>query len=262
MDLLVDGKRVYAATGGRTPADDQPAVLFVHGAAMDHTVWSLQARYFAHHGRRVLAPDLPGHGRSEGPPLTTVPDLAGWLHRAMEAAGIEQAALVGHSMGSLVALEAAAGRPEHVWALALLAMALPMAVHPDLMVSAEAGDHHALDLVTGWGHGRRAQIGGARAPGLWLAGGTLRLLERAGERVLFTDLAACEAYDGGLDAAARVQCPTLLLLGERDRMTPAAGASSLATAIAGVETVIIPGCGHMMMAERPDQVLDALIEII
>ena len=262
MELFVDGKRVYAATGGRTPTDDQPAVLFVHGAAMDHTVWSLQARYFAHHGRRVLALDLPGHGRSEGPPLTTVPDMAGWLHRAMVASGIEQAALVGHSMGALVALEAAAGRPENVWALALLAVALPMAVHPDLLVSAEADEHLALERVTGWGHGRRAKIGGARAPGMWLTGGTLRLLERAGDHVLFTDLTACDAYDGGLDLAAHVQCPTLLLLGERDRMTPASGASGLATAIAGAETVVLPACGHMIMAERPDQVLDALIEII
>ena len=105
MELTVNGKRVHAATGGRDFDPALPAVVFVHGAGMDHTVWALQARYFAHHGRAVLAVDLPGHGGSEGPSLDSIAAMGDWLAAVIEAAGSEQAALVGHSMGSLAALD-------------------------------------------------------------------------------------------------------------------------------------------------------------
>jgi len=262
VDLQIDGKRVYAATGGKPFDPARPSVVFLHAAGMDHTVWALQTRYFANHGRSVLALDLPGHGRSEGPPLTTVADLAEWLLRLIEVAGLDQAALVGHSLGSLVALEAAADGAGRVRALALLATAMPMAVNDDLLAGADANQHVAFDLINSWGHSRSAHCGGARPPGLWMMGGTLRLLERSDRGVLHADLAAAAAYTQGLDAAARVRCPTLLLLGEHDRMTPPVAAKVLGEVIAGAEIVILPGCGHIMMEEQPDQVLDALIGMV
>jgi pimeloyl-ACP methyl ester carboxylesterase len=72
MRLSVDGHEVYAYTGTRPVDPAAPAIVFVHGAANDHSVWALQSRYFAHHGHGVLAVDLPGHGRSGGPALATV----------------------------------------------------------------------------------------------------------------------------------------------------------------------------------------------
>jgi pimeloyl-ACP methyl ester carboxylesterase len=100
MEIAVDGKAVFAATGGRSFDPALPSLAFVHGAAMDHTVWALQTRYFAHHGRNVLAVDLPGHGRSDGPALDSIGALADWLARLLDALGVERAALAGHSMGS------------------------------------------------------------------------------------------------------------------------------------------------------------------
>ena len=149
-----------------------------------------------------------------------------------------------------------------MWALALLATAMPMAVNDDLLAGAAANQHVAFELITSWGHSRTAQRGGSRPPGLWMMGGTLRLLKRSGRGVLHTDLAAAAAYTQGLDAAARVRCPTLLLLGEHDRMTPPAAAKALGEAITGAETIVLPGCGHIMMEEQPDRVLDALIELV
>ncbi len=259
MEISVDGKAVFAATGGRPFDPALPSLVFLHGAAMDHTVWALQTRYFAHHGRNVLAFDLPGHGRSDGRALAGIGALADWLIRALDALAIEAAQVAGHSMGSLVALEAAARHPERVRALALLGTSAPMPVTGALLAAAKADDHGAFDMVTLWGLSRDGQVGGNRAPGLWMTGGGLRLLEHSAPGVLYADLTACNDYQGGLEAAAKVRCPALLLLGERDAMTPPRAAKALAEAIPGAETVVLAGCGHMMMIEQPDQVLDALI---
>jgi len=260
--MTVDGKRVFAATGGRRFDPAQPTVLFIHGAGMDHTVWALQTRYFAHHGRSVLAVDLPGHGRSAGALLRSVGAMAAWIAHVLDAAAVQGAALVGHSMGALIALEVAAAAPARVRSLALLGVAERMPVHPDLQAAADGNRRLGPELVTSWGHGRSGHLGGNPAPGLWMMGGSLQLLERAPAGALAADLAACNAYDGALAAATRVVCPTLLLLGALDRMTPPAKAKPLAAAIKLSRTVVLPAAGHMLMSERPDAVIDALREAV
>lgn len=262
MNLVVDGRSVFVSTGGRDLDPVRPSVVFLHGAGFDHTAWMLQARYFAHHDRAVLNPDFPGNGRSAGPPLASIGELAGWVLKLLDAARVETAALVGHSMGALVALDCAARAPARIRALALLGVAEKMPVHPDLQRAAAANDHAALDLVASWGFGRWAHLGGARVPGVWMVGSGLRILERAPAGALAAGLAACDAYAGALEAAGKVRCPTLLLLGEADRMTPPAGAQDLAQRIAGARTVILPHAGHMMMVEQPDETIDTLAGII
>jgi pimeloyl-ACP methyl ester carboxylesterase len=176
MEISVDNKAVFAATGGQPFDPAQPAIVFLHGAGMDHTVWALQTRYFAYRGRSVLAVDLPGHGRSEGPALASIGDMADWVVRLLDAAQVASAALVGHSMGALIALDAAARHGGRVSALAMLATSVPMPVTGPLLDAAEANDHSAFDMVTLWGHSRDGQVGGNRAPGLWMTGAGLRLL--------------------------------------------------------------------------------------
>lgn len=262
MELVVERNAVFAATGGRPFDPDRPAVVFLHGAGMDHTIWALQTRYFAHHGRSVLAVDLPGHGRSEGPALDSIGALADWLGRLLDAAEAGEAALVGHSMGALIALAGAAALGPRVRALALLGVAPRMPVHPDLLAGAEADDHLAFDLVTSWGHGPNGHLGGHRAPGLWMMGGAERLLERTAPGVLHADLAACNAFEEAADAAAKVACPCLIIIGEEDRMTPAKAGRKLAGITRGAQVTTIPACGHMMMLEKPDATLDALRTIL
>src|SRR5579859_228116 len=178
MRFIVDGKRVNAGTGGRDHEPGLPAIVLVHGAGMDHSVFALQARALAHHGRNVLALDLPGHGGSEGPALDSIAALAEWVLRAASACGIERLRLAGHSMGALVALEAAARGGERTEALALLGFVPEMRVHPDLLAAARAGSHGTVELMTSWSLSARSQLGANPAPGLWLSGGVLRLLER------------------------------------------------------------------------------------
>ena len=225
---------------------------------MDRTVWSLQARYLAHHGHSVLAVDLPGHGRSEGPALATIEAMAAWVSSVVEAAGLDRCSLVGHSMGAFVVLAAAARSPERVERLALLGIAASMPVHPDLLAAARAGDPKAWALMVDWGHGSDGRIGGNPAPGLWRLGAGYRLLQRARPGVLAADLSASAAYDGALAAAAAIRCPVLMLLGAEDRMTPTDKAAPLGHAMGDVRTVVLPACGHMLMAEQPNEVVDAL----
>src|SRR5262245_3596943 len=258
MQLVVDGAKVHAATGGRDFDPARPLVVFLHGASLDHTVWALLARWFAHRGCAVLAPDLPGHGRSQGEALPSIAALADWTAALIAAAGASKAALIGHSMGSLIALEAAARHGERVSAIGLIGTAAAMPVARDLLAAAEANDHAAIDMLRIWGYGFSACLGGSLAPGLWMLGGAERLLERARPGVLFKDLSACNGYRDGLASAAKVTAPAMLVLGERDLMTPVKAGRELAAALPTARTSVLAGAGHMLMSERPDEVLAAL----
>jgi len=258
MQLSVNGTDIFAATGGREFEASQPTLVLLHGAGFDHSTWALHSRWFAHHGYGVLAPDLPGHGRSAGAPLATIADMADWTAALLDAAGATSARLVGHSMGSLIALETAARHPARVSALGLIGTAATMTVGPDLLTAAAANDHSAVDMVSIWGLGFQAELGGSLAPGLWMHSGAQRVLEQCRPGVLFNDLSACNAYQNALAAAARITVPTTLVLGERDMMTPAKAGKALAAALPNSRTVVLPGAGHMMMVERPDELLAAL----
>jgi pimeloyl-ACP methyl ester carboxylesterase len=259
MQLTVDDRKTYAYTANRAFDPNLPTVAFLHGAANDHSVWALQSRYFAYHGWNALALDLPGHGKSEGPPIASVPDAAGWVARALDAAGAAKAALVGHSMGSLVALETAARHPGRVSHVALVGTAVPMPVSEPLLAASKANDPLAYDMINVFSHSAPAQIGGNRVPGMWMLGNSMRLMERSAPGALFADFSACNDYAGGLEAAAGVQCPVLLVLGKRDLMTPMKAAQALMSVLPKARVVALEGAGHALMAEKPDEVLDALV---
>jgi pimeloyl-ACP methyl ester carboxylesterase len=258
MKLSVNGHEAFAATGGRDFDASLPAMVFLHGAGFDHSAWALHSRWFAHHGYAVLAPDLPGHGRSAGPSVRSIAEMADWTIALLSTAGAAKAHLIGHSMGSLIALDAAARHPQKVSALSLIGTAAAMTVGPDLLKAAEANDQGAIDMVSIWGLGFQAELGGSQAPGLWMHGGAQSTLQRGQPGVLFNDLAACNAYQDALSSAARVTVPTTFVLGERDMMTPAKAGKALAAAIPQSRTVILHGAGHMLMTERPDAVLAAI----
>jgi len=262
MEFLVKDRRVYAHTGGQDVMPDKPLLVFLHGAGNDHTYWCLQTRFFAHHGFSVLVPDLPGHGRSDGPVPETIDDYADWLLRFLDGAGARTAVLAGHSMGSLIALAAAARAPERVSALVLAGPADHMQVHPDLLAATASNDPAAWDLITDWGFGKPAHKGGHQAPGLWFVGGGRALLASGPVGTLWAGMAACNAWEGAPEAAGKVACPTLFLLGEADRMTPPRASKGLQTAISGAKVEILPGAGHMMTVEQPNRSIDLIYEFL
>ncbi len=262
MRISVNGVEIDAATGGKPFDTNQPALIFVHGAGFDHSIWQQQARYFAHHGYSVLAIDLPGHGRSGGDAISDVGEIGDWIADLIDATGAGSASLIGHSMGALAVLETASRCPEKVEKLVLLGVAARMPVHPELLDAAKSNDHKAIELIAGWGHGARAHRGGNIAPGVWLLQAGTRLLERAAPGVLGNDLAASDAYKNAVATAGQVKSPTLCLLGGQDKMTPVKAAMPLMEALPDATRVVLAESGHMMMVEAPGETLDALVEFL
>ena len=253
MDILVDGHRVGASTGGRPFDPARPAAILVHGAGMDRTVWALQARSLARQGLSVLAVDLPGHGESEGQPLPSVVAIGDWIARVVAAIGLRAAALAGHSMGAAAALECAARHPDRVHALALLAVADAMPVNPAMLATAHDDTGAAIDMMVGFSLGPAARLV-SPVPGLWTRSLAERVIAAAPRGALGSDLSACAAWSTGAESAGRVRCPTLLVLGSEDRMTPPRAGRALAGRIAGAAVEEIADVGHLLMQEAPDTV--------
>ncbi len=268
MKLDVQGREAYAYTGGKPFETSLPCVAFVHGALHDHSVWTLLARWCAHHGHGVLAVDLPGHGRSAGPALASVQDTADWLLALLGAAGVKdpgQATLVGHSMGSLIALEAAARAPALVGRLVMVGSAYPMKVSQALLDTARETPLKAIDMVNAFSIGTLAAKPGFPGPGMWLHGSNRALMRRtlAGPHaggnavnLFHHDFSVCDAYANGLEAAAQVSAKTTLVLGTMDQMTPPRATRDIAAALKA-KTVLLHS-GHSLPAEVPDGLLEAL----
>ena len=266
MILTVQGKPAYAYTGGKPFDASLPTAVFIHGAEHDHSVWALQTRYFAHHGFGVLAVDLPGHCRSAGPALTTVPAMADWLAALLDAAGVQRAFVAGHSMGSLIALDFAGRYPERATHLALLATAIPMTVSDALLDAALQSrarcDRHGQPMVAFDVRRQtvfpRARLLAARHEP---AADGARLGNAANPTCSIPTSPPATAYADGLARAAQVRCAIRLIVGRRDAMTPPRAARALADALAQagvpVDTITLEA-GHALMTEQPDATLDAL----
>ena len=262
MKIEVQGSAAYCYTNNRAIDAAKPSVVFIHGAGLDHTVWTLPARHFARHGRNVVAVDLPGHGRSGGEPLGTIEAMADWVVSVLDALGIESAALAGHSLGSLVALDCAARHGSRARALAMVGTTVPMPVSDAILEDSAANRHEAFDMLTLWGYSRRHQYGGNSNPGIWMTGSTLRLFERGLPGVLGIDMRAANDYATGLQRAPEVHCPVLLVLGADDRLTPARSTAALRNALPAADVRILPGAGHTLMTESPNALLDALKTVL
>ena len=266
MDLGTPGARIYAYTGGRPFDGALPCAVFIHGAQHDHSVWILQSRYLAHHGCAVLALDLPGHGRSDDPLARSVEETAERIAAALQPLPSPRLLLVGHSFGSLVALEVARRLPARTAGVALLGTAAPMRVSDALLAATRSDPAAAMDMINVWSHSTGvapfASRPGCPGPGFNVVWQNLRLMQRIaavnGAEVLPTDFAACNAYDAALEAARALQCPALAILGDRDQMTRPAAARPLIDACARAQVVTLASTGHALMTENPDGVRTAL----
>ncbi|XAH25651.1 alpha/beta hydrolase [Xylophilus sp. GW821-FHT01B05] len=266
MQIDVLGHSSYCYTGGKPFDPAKPTVVFLHGVLNDHSVWILQTRYLAHHGWNVLAPDLPGHCRSAGAPPASVEDGAAFVLALLDALGVARAALVGHSFGSLIALEAAGRAPERVSHLALVGTAFPMPVSPALLQASQDAPLKAIDMVNTFSHSMLAPPPSTLGPGTWLYGGSRALMRRVlhsnrKANVFHTGFSACNNYRAGEERMAQVRCPVLFVLGEQDQMTLPRMAEPLVRAAANATVVRLP-TGHALMSEAPDGVLFALRDFL
>jgi len=266
MELIVNGATTYCYTGGKAFDAAKPSVIFIHGVLNDHSVWILQSRYLAHHGFNVLALDLPGHCRSAGEPPASVEAAADFVLALMDAAGLAQATLVGHSFGSLIALEAAGRAPQRIHQLVLVGTAFPMKVSPALLEASLHDPMKALTMVNVFSRATLAPPPSALGPGTWVFGASMAL----GKRVLASNakvnlfhagFQACDRYANGEQAMEKVSCPVLFVLGSVDQMTPPKAAQGLIQRAQHGRVVYLPG-GHHQMNETPEPMLAALTEFL
>jgi len=266
MIIDIQGTALYAYTGGKPLDPAKPTVVFIHGVLNDHSVWILQSRYLAHHGWNVLAIDQAGHGKSGGEPPASVQDASRTVLGLLDALKIEKAALVGHSFGSLIALQTAADAPERVSHLVMVGTAYPMKVSPALLDSSLNQPMKAIDMVNVFSHSTLAPPPSALGPGTWLLGGSRALMRRVlasnpRVNVFHRGFVACDRYDQGEQAMQRVPCPTLFILGTHDQMTPPKAAQRLTSRAQHGQTVLLRA-GHALMTEDPDGVLMALTHFL
>ena len=262
MQLDVHGHATFCYTGGKAFNPALPTAVFIHGVLNDHSVWILQTRYLAHHGWNVLAVDLPGHGKSGGDAPASVEGAALSVAALLDAAGVHKAALIGHSWGSLIALEIAATRPDRVSHLAMVGTAFPMAVSPALLAMSQAQPLQAIDLINQFSHSMLAPPPSAMGPGTWLYGTARALMRRVlasngAVNVFHRGFKACDDYKTGFEAMARVHCPVLFVLGQHDQMTSPKAAQALVSSAAHARVVTVDA-GHQLMLEAPEAVLSAL----
>ena len=267
MHIHVQGAEIYAYTGGKAFDGAKPTAIFIHGVLCDHSVWALQSRYLANHGWNVLAIDLPGHCKSGGKAPKSVEEAAAFIAQLMDAAGLEKAALIGHSWGSLIAMEAAARLKQRVSHLVLVGTAFPMKVAPALLDSALNTPEKAIAMVNTFSRATLSPPGGA---GSWVFGAGMALGRRVlasntDTNLLHAGFTACDSYAGGEAAMAQLACPVLFVLGEQDQMTPPKAAKGLieAAKAAGKQPRVqmIPN-GHNQMSESPDQTLFAIRDFL
>jgi len=262
MKFKVDDQEVYASTGGREHVDGQAFIIFMHGAGSSHLVWSQQSRSFAYGGINVLAVDFPGHNLSGGELLVDVEGQADWIVAVMDHLGIEKAAFVGHSQGGLVCLELATRFTQRVERMAFVATAAAIPVGDPLIEYADGPEHLAKSAMTAWGLGPEAHHFDNTVPGFSHVGMGLRTMDLNPEGAVANDLKACKSYEGGLEKAAAVQCPTMCVLAGKDKMTPVKFGLELAEALPDNSLHVLKDSGHTIPAERPHELNEFLREFL
>jgi len=267
MYVQVNGHDTYCYTGGKAFDAAKPTAVFIHGVLNDHSVWALQSRHLANRGWNVLAVDLPGHCKSAGEPPASVEQAAAFVGALLDALGVQRAALIGHSWGSLIALEAAATLGARVSHLVLVGTAYPMRVAPALIESSLNAPEKALKMVNVFSRSTLASPSGA---GFWVYGAGMAL----GRRVLRSNprvnlfhrgFVACDSYANGEQAMAAVAAahtPVLFVLGAQDQMTPPKAAQGLVKAAGpGARVAYVP-VGHQQMTEAPEETLFAIRDFL
>ena len=263
MKFKVRGIDTFASTGGRPFDKNKPLIIFVHGSGLSHMVWVLQTRYFAFRGYSVLAVDLPGHGLSSGESLKTIEEMGNWVGDVIGAVGCKEASLVGHSQGCLVTMECVAQHPEKIRTLTLMGGASAIPMNPELLSLAENNDPKAVELMMDWAHGPAGHFGGHPVPGLYhINTGSMLAKTRTIKNTLGVDFRACDNYKNGFEAAKQIKIPTLSILATDDKMCPVKEGKKLANLIEGSQIDIIDNCGHMMLLEEADRVLNVLKKFI
>jgi len=235
---------VFVSTGGFDFDEKKPSILLMHGSGLTHIVWSLHEQFYASQGFNVLSVDIPGHGNSEGPALKSIEEISNWIKFLMEKINISKITIVGHSQGCLVGIDFASRYSDLISSLVLVSGSYKMPVNQDLIDLAEAGDEKAVLLMMKWGYeGSKAFIGGNPVKKIINSSREIR-------EILAVDLNACNKYKTGKESLEKINCPTLCIFGDLDKMVPLKVGNKMAELIKNSETKVISNCGHMIIFEK------------
>jgi len=231
----------------------KPPVILIHGAGGSHLSWPHEVRRLP--GYQVYAIDLPGHGKSSGRGLQSIPAFTDALLKWLEIVGVHSAIFIGHSMGGAIAISLALNHPHQVAGLVLLGSGSRLRVAPQLIENASNPTtlNNAFDLVLDWSFSPKA------SPRLREL--VARRLADTRQSVFLDDFLACNAFDETA-RLCEIHQPVLVLCGAEDRMTPPRYSSYLASNIPNAQLLVIPDAGHMVMLEQPQVVAAALVAFL
>ena len=234
----------------------KPSILLMHGSGLTHIVWSLHEQFYSSQGFNVLSVDLPGHGNSSGPALLSIEEISDWVKILMKNADIKKIIIIGHSQGGLVGIDFASRYPELTEKVVLVATSYKMPVNQDLIDLAEAGDEKSILLMMKWSYeGAKAFIGGNPVKKIINSSRDIK-------EILAVDLNACNNSKDGENAIKKINCPTLCIFGDLDKMVPVKIGLKMTEQIKNSETKIINDCGHMIIFEKAFEMRKLVKEFI
>ena len=245
-DLSAGGIRVHYVAA--PPAPRRPAIVFLHGAGANHTIWLGQMKALRSRAWVVL-PDLPSHGKSGSIPGTTIEEYARAIVPFLEALGGGPFVLAGHSMGGAIALAAALQRPDLLSGLVLVGTGARLRVAPEILEGLRTSPAETQGLVA------RAQFTERADPAMILR--TIRDLAGTPAERTLADFQACDDYDLR-EQIGRIDLPTLVLVGSEDRMTPVKSSTFLAERMPRATLVVVDGVGHAIMIEKSERVSEEI----
>ena len=252
----MENKNVHASDSGQGIDTKKDTIVFLHGSGLSHIVWSLAEQFFSSKNFNVLSLDLPGHGNSDGPCLDSIEKIADWLENVFDKLKLKDLILVGHSQGCLEILEYSYKYKERLKKLVFIGGSNKMPVHPDLIELAQNGHSDAVKLMMKWGYeGSKKFIGGNPVEKIIQS-------PRDISEILAVDLKACNNYSNGYEAAKNIDFPSMLILGELDKMINLEAGKKFSNLIKNSTTHVIKGCGHMIMIEKAFEMREKILEFL
>ena len=256
MIITIQNKSVHASDAGQSIENSKATIVFLHGSGLSHIVWSLTEQFFSNKNFNVLSIDLPGHGNSEGPCLDSIEKIADWLEKVFAELNLKNIILIGHSQGCLEALEYSFKYKSRLKKIVFVGGSYRMPVNKDLIDLASDGDSDAVKLMMKWGYeGSKKFIGGNPVEKIIQS-------PRDISEILAIDLIACNNYQNGSEAAKAINCPTMFILGELDKMVNLENGKKFANLVKNSITHVISGSGHMIMIEKAFEMREKILEFL
>lgn len=235
----------------RARGDGNSPIVFVHGAGGTHRHWGYQLQALS--GANLYSLDLPGHGRSGGEARASITGYSEFLSDFLEALELAPVTLVGHSMGGAIVQDFALNHASEVDRLILVGTGARLRVLPRILEGLLSDFESTVEMVLGYAYSDNASqqlldLGRQE----WLANPPA---------VLHGDYLACDNFDV-MDRLGEIRCPTLVLCGQEDQLTPPKYSQFLQERITDAVLTIIPRAGHMVMLEQPERLTGAIDEFL